>query len=314
MLAVDSLPNKMISVYYTTWSAPWVSDSKKLDLANIVEAYPGVDCVNISFAQPDMTYTKGSFSGTGLQFSMDFDVVVGAIKILKSKGVTVMLSVGGGSYWSGTKYCAVTQWVQLANDLGCDGIDIDWENGAAKDYELTQVINDLHAWYSGKISFAGFSTGAYGKDGSDYKGMCIDAMVNAGDKVDWINIMTYDAGPTFDPLGALDCYRIYYPGPLNIGFEVGVQAWGGYLLTRDDVINMATYSKNNNPANGIFIWCLGKAGNPSVSDIISICSGIFAGSNKPVVTVPVPLPPPTLPVGNTPMITCGVCNTVYLKK
>ena len=302
----------MICVYYTSWSSPWVSNSEHMDLAIIRDNISGVDCVNISFAQPDMTYTKGSFNGTGLQFSQDFDVVVGAIKILKSKGVIVMLSIGGGAYWSGTKSCNVNDWFRLASDLGCDGIDLDWENDAAHDYELTNAIR-LCGNYSGKLSFAGFSTGAYGKDGSTYKGMNIDAMVNIGDKVDWINIMTYDAGTEYDPLGALDCYRIYYGGVLNIGFEVGVQGWGGALLSRDDVVRMVTYAKNNNPNNGAFIWAIGKAGNPSVSDIVSICSGIFNGANKPAVTIPVPLPAP-VSTGGTDSITCGVCKTVYQKK
>ena len=304
----------MICVYYTSWSSPWVSDANKMDLAMVKDLYPGVDCVNISFAQPDMNYSYGSFNGTGLNFSQDFYVVVGAIKILKSKGVIVMLSVGGGSYWSESKNCNVNDWARLANDLGCDGIDIDWEVSASKDYELTDAIKRLKSLYFGKISFAGFSTGAYGKrDGDQYMGMNIDAMVNVGGFVDWINIMTYDAGPTFDPLGALDCYRIYYPGPLNIGYEVGVQSWGGYLLTKDDVIRMATYSKNNSNKNGVFIWCLGKAGNPSVSDIVSICYDIFNTKNNASDSIPKAPSAPTLPDASVTM-KCGVCNTVYQKK
>jgi hypothetical protein len=97
---------------------------------------------------------------------------------------------------------------------------------------------------------------------------------------------------------------------LNIGFEVGVQGWGGYLLTREDVVKMATYSKNNNPNNGAFIWCLGKAGNPSVSDIVSICSYIFTRKNVPTIAVPVPVPAP-VPSGG-PSMTCGVCSTKYV--
>ena len=306
----------MIAAYYCSWSSPWVNDSSKMDLALLKDTYPGLDCVNISFAQPDMNYKGGSFDGTGLQFSQDFGVVVGAIKILKSKGVTVMLSVGGGSYWSEKKNPNIDAWVYLAMDLGCNGIDIDWEVGGSDDKTLTFVITSLNKkWPNSKISFAGFSTGAYGKDGSGdtYKGMSIDAMVNAGDKVDWINIMTYDAGPEFDALGALDCYRIYYPGPLNIGFEIGVQGWGGALLSNDDVVRMATYSKNNNPKNGAFIWCLGKAGNPSVADVISVCSGIFGNQNNSSVQVPA-LPDATVPPPSVVTMTCGVCNTVYQKK
>ena len=301
----------MISIYFPTWSSPWVSDATKMDLALIPDNYPGVDCVSIAFAKPDMTYTFGSFDGTGLQFSQDFSVVVNAIKILKSKGVTVMLSVGGGSYWSTPTNTYTNIWLLLMKDLGCDGIDIDWEVGYSDRGVLTTVISNLAMSKNVlgfKISFAGFSTGAYGPDGGDtYKGMSIDAMNNAGDMVDWINIMTYDAGPSFDPLGALDCYRIYYKGPLNIGFEVGVQSWGGYLLTSGDVVRMATYAKKNDSRNGVFIWSLGKAGNPSVYDIVATCHSLFDSLSTPAQTTL----PPTQAVNYD--LTCKVCNTVYHK-
>lgn len=315
----------MLAVYFPSWSSPWVSDGSKMDLALIPDNFPGVDCVNIAFADPKMSFTPGTFSGTGLQFSQDFYVVAQAITILKSKGVTVMLSVGGGAYWSqsisfssqlvgvSTKRVddLVANWVKLMTALGCDGIDVDWEVGYNDSKSLTQTISALgnarEIYKNMKISFAGFSTGAYGNDNSGdiYKGMSIDAMYTCGDLVDWINIMTYDAGPTFDPLGALDCYRIYYKGPLNIGFEVGVQAWGGYLLTYEDITRMATYSKNNDERNGVFIWEVKKVGVPSVSDIVKICGPIL---KRKIVLDPIPEPNPI-----SYDIICKVCNTVYHK-
>ena len=309
----------MIGAYYCSWSSPWVSDSGKMDLALLKDVYPGLEVVYISFAQPDMNYTSGSFNGTGIQFSQDFAVVRGAISILKSRGVIVMLSVGGGAYWSVTKNFNVKDIGSLVRDLGVDGVDLDWEVGVSDSMSLTSAIKAFRGLMSGwKLSIAGFSTGAYGPKGNDtYMGMNIDALVNAGGLIDWVNIMTYDAGPTFDPLGSLDCYRIYYKGPLNIGYEVGVQSWGGYLLTNDDVLKMANYSKNNNSENGVFIWCIGKAGNPSVADIINTCVGVF-GNN----TLPVPAPVVPTPVAIPVVVTtqavgsliCGVCKTVYLKQ
>lgn len=180
----------MIAAYFPSWSSPWTSDASKMDLALIPDNYPGINCVNISFAQPDMTYTKGSFSGTGLEFSQDFQVVVDAIEILKNKGSVVMLSVGGGSYWSRKKTTNIDAWIALANDLGCSGIDIDWEVGVQDASSLTAAIFYLHnASPDHFLSFAGFSTGAYGADGDIYKGMAIDAMTKVGSYVDWINIM-----------------------------------------------------------------------------------------------------------------------------
>lgn len=304
----------MIGLYYPTWSAPWVSDPAKMDLANLKTEFPDVDIVYLSFCSPDNTYTGNkSFSSTGLQFSMDFDVVVGAIKILKSKGCMVMLSVGGGAYWSSTKILNSTGCALLMNDLGCDGIDIDWENEAAKDYEFTDAINKLKAAIppAKKLSCAAFSTGAYGKDGSTYKGMNIDGLVKAGDKLHWINIMTYDAGPPsqFDPLGALDCYRIYYNGPLNIGFEIGTQAWGGYLITRDDVTKNSAYAAKNSPSNGAFLWCYKKPGDPGVKEVIELSARAFGAKPTP------PPQPPTTPKPPAALsLKCPVCATVFTKQ
>jgi hypothetical protein len=279
-----------------------------MDLALIPINYPGVDCVNISFAQPDSLYKGNSFDGTGLQFSQDFSVVKQAIQLLTTNGVTVMLSVGGGAYWSDTKNFNTQNLISLADDLGCSGIDLDWEVGADKAYELTEAIRMLRgASYKGKISFAGWSTGAYGvKKGNTYQGMNINAMTEQGSNVDWINIMTYDAGPAFDPLGSFNCYREYYRGPLNIGFEVGTQGWGGYLLTYDDVARMAFYAHNENPLNGAFIWSLLKPGQPSVSEIVSTCKNIFVKPKAPPPPVVQPEAPPPY------KIECPVCKSNFI--
>jgi GH18 family chitinase len=174
-----------VAVYYPSWSAPWTDAGAKMDLVSL----KNVTIVNLVFAHPNCTYQKGSLSwaGTGLEFSMDFKVVATAIALLKQKGVKVMLSVGGGSYWSTPQPFQSQACLDLMTDLGCDGIDLDWEVGTSDAASLTKAILSL----KGKclISFAGFSTGAYGPDGSQYMGMNIDAMEKAGGAVDWINIM-----------------------------------------------------------------------------------------------------------------------------
>lgn len=172
-----------IGVYFQTWSCNWASDPKQLDLAKV----ENVKIVYLSFCKPDLSYKKGqfSFSGTGLEFSADFHVVKGAIDILKQKGILVMLAVGGGAYWSTPMPFYAQNCIDLMTDLGCTGIDVDWEVGVRDDKALTIAIKEIRSRSGCKISFSGFST---------YKGMNIDAMVNAGGSVDWINIMAYDAG------------------------------------------------------------------------------------------------------------------------
>ena len=269
-----------ICVYFESWSSTWTNDPNNLDLAQLSSP---ISIVNLSFVQPACAYVAGqkTWQGTGLNFSQDFWVVSAAIQILRKKGIKVMLSVGGGSYWSDPNVIFnPSNCVALMKDLGCDGIDLDWEVGEKYDYQLTDAIKNLKPLMpSGTfISFAGTSTGAFGKtgNGDNYKGMNIHAMTNQGGNVDWINIMAYDAGPNYDPIGALECYRIYYTGPLLLGFEVGDMAWGGYKITLRDVVNWSCRTLKESPKNGIFIWAYHKdpAGTPSVQDIITIASAL----------------------------------------
>jgi len=298
------------AIYFPSWSAPWVADPKNMTLAKLE-----VDIAYIAFANPTCNYSKGqkNFQGTGLEFSQDFSVVVEAIKILTSKGTKVMLSVGGGAYWSSTKEFNSYSCVQLMEDLGCSGIDIDWEGHADKDYELTEAIKILKTnMPSGKyISFAGFSTGAYGKDGDTYKGNAINAMVNCGSVVDWINIMAYDAGPNYDPLGAFECYKIYYSGPLYLGFEPGTQAWGGHVITEEEVDRNVHFVKSQGVKHGIFIWCHGKEGDggPSAANVLAASKTIFGSTYTPIKPLPT-FEAPANP-GLVVSIVCPVCHTKY---
>jgi chitinase len=215
---------KAIGAYWQTWSDRWASDVKQHSLANID---PMVNVVFLAFARPNSSYKKGqnSFEGTGLEFCNEFKTVVAAIRILKERGVVVMLSVGGGSY--PFDYFTPYAIVDLANDLGVDGIDIDWEDnrGKAADMELGPIIHNMRQAYSGLISAAVFSVGAYSNGElppSDYTGMCIAGLKSNGHHLDFVNIMSYDAGPTYDPKKAFKAYRDIYKGPLLLGLEVGL--------------------------------------------------------------------------------------------
>lgn len=302
-----------IGLYFETWSSTWTSDPTNLSLQ--MTAGQPVTIVNIAFAQPDMQYSSGSFAGTGLEFSQDFAVVKSAIALLISKGVRVMLSVGGGSYWSVPKTFNARGCVALMRDLGCTGIDVDWEVGVSDSSALASAIANLHAEGCPRISFAGFSTGAYGAEkGDTYKGMSIEAMMNVGGLVDWINIMTYDAGSSFDPLGAFTCYRMYYKGVLNLGFEPGKQSWGDKVIGMNDVTAMCNWVKKDGNLNGVFIWSNKKdtTGSPSLGDIVAESARIIINStsSSPQV-VDIPIPPTTSPVP-MPCPNCGKSLKIVL--
>ncbi len=301
------------AIYFPTWASSWVANAKDMDLAQLASNLPGVGIVYLSFAKPDCSYLsqQRNFTGTGLEFSQEFSVVAEAIQILKRSGVTVMLSVGGGAYWSSTKTLNAKACSDLMEDLGCDGIDIDWEGHATEDKELTAALTATRAAMPfGKfLSFAGFSTGAYGKDGDTYKGNAIDAMVKNNSIIDWINIMAYDAGSSYDPLGAFDCYRIYYKGPLYLGFQPGQQGWGGHLTNEEEVIRNCNYVKNSDPKHGIFVWCYKKTGAPDAFAMMNTCYTILNGKTAIPYVPPVAMPTPVFEG-----LICPVCMTKYKKE
>lgn len=266
---------KRVGMYFQSWSSKWTKEPSKMDLAQLASP---ITIVNISFVSPGCIYLYGqnTFQNTGLNFSQDFWVVKAAVALLKKKGIIVMLAVGGGSYWSSpkTKYNAKC-CVALMKDLGCDGIDLDWEVGTKYSYELTKAIAETKPLLSSchYLSFAGWSTGAFGLNGDTFQGMSIDAMTKQGSHVDWINVMTYDAGPSFDPVGAMECYAIYYKGPLLLGLEVGTQAWGGALLKKDQAEQWMKRVVQQNKEYGIFVWAWQKDSEgktPSVADLVQM--------------------------------------------
>lgn len=295
----DSRP---LGVYFQSWSSNWASSANNLDLSKI--ELP-INLVFLSFVNPNCSYVKGSnsFSGTGLDFSSEFLVVKNAIEILKNKGIIVMLSVGGATY-PFTTYNSQNV-AALANDLGCNGIDIDWEpiGGATESSKLGPIISSTRKEFpNGLISIAGFSVGAYGQDEfqnaepkSQNTGMCIEGLKSNGHQLDFICIMSYDASPVYNPLLAFDAYRKYFSGPLLLGCEVPPEAWGGHILTLDEVKSYSKKVVSDNQSNGIFVWSYQKQGTPSCGDIVKTSNEILkTNSTSPQPNIPTPTPEPII--------------------
>jgi chitinase len=298
-----------LGVYFQSWSCPWASSGAALDLAKVQAP---INVVFLSFIKPNCSYVKGSntFTGTGLDFSSDFSVVKEAIQILRKRNVVVMLSVGGATYpFDGFNPRAV---VDFANDLGVDGIDIDWEphGGAQEAHLLGPIINSVRSIYpEGLISIAAFSIGAYGvgefsnaTPAGQNTGMCIPGLQSNGKDLDFICLMSYDASPAYDPVTAFRAYRSYYNGPILIGAEVPPEAWGGHVITLSEV---ERYSRgvvgDKNPANGLFVWSYQKGGEPSSMSIINTANKIFNQSAPtPAPAKPTPAPAKPAPAKPTP--------------
>jgi chitinase len=293
-----------VGVYYQSWSEPWSSNPANLTLAKMESK---ITMVYISFAQAGCTYKAGqkTWAGTGLQFSMDFAVVAGAIKILTDRKVTVMISVGGASYPYPNTFTALeaeSLWA-LVKDLGASGIDIDWEpaNGSKDSPIFSQIISiyDSAKPAGLELSAACWSTGAFPVTSvSVYQGMNIQGLKEQGHKLSWINIMSYDAGPpqAYSAVAAYVAYSDIFDGPIYLGVEIGTQAWGGYLITDMDV-QLAIETSNNH----IFIWSYQKApnGTPSIKDILDMNVSV-----APVIAIPAPV----TAVTTSSLVSCPNCK------
>ncbi len=192
------------------------------------------------------------------QQAQDFRNIIAS---LKARGTEVFISVGGwaysqGSQWAGFRAANV---VDLALDLGASGVDIDWEAegnscnkltadqfSCTKDGEIIGIVTSLYNEIRSrgvnlKISIAGWSTGAYYVKGTPFEeglvqwgspfgGTMYRVVKDHGSKIDFINLMSYDAGEYYDPREGYESYRAIYSGPINVGLEIAPEGAGGAVL------------------------------------------------------------------------------------
>lgn len=289
---------KMIGCYFASWSSKWTSKKEDVDIKDVES-----DIIYISFAKPDCAYTTGSFENTGLSFSSDFSVIAGACELLKDSK-TIMLSVGGGTYgnWKDLNVDAI---IALADDLYCKGIDIDWEptDGSASAEEMGPIIEAFRSKYDGYLSFATAHVGAYGHGSfvsatpmSMYTGVNYIGLLTSGDKLDWINVMAYDAGSSFDPLECYDSYKAIFSKKIYMGVEIGDQAWGGVITTLDDVKKLYGHIKDK--GDGLFVWSWLKPGPFTFQDVAQIT----VQQKRPIEQVDTPVIQPDKPKDTTPSL------------
>jgi hypothetical protein len=270
----------MIGVYLESWAC-----SSSLQLTKIEKP---IDTIFLSFVKPFNSYKRGqnSFSGTGLDFNLDFASVKNAVAFLKQKGMQVLLAIGGATYPFDNYQpyaCA-----DLMNDLGLDGIDIDWEpvNGYAERSKLGPILQvSREAIGPTKLmTMAGFSTGCFDPNSYDkYRGLNIDGIKSHGHLLNWINIMAYDAGKEYNVLDGYASYKKYFPKTVAVGFQVGKQGWGDALLTLQDVEKVC---KSMDKGDGCFVWAYFKSGPPSATDVCQVASTALS---RPPPSQPIPL-------------------------
>ncbi|CAL2088240.1 T9SS type A sorting domain-containing protein [Tenacibaculum sp. 190524A02b] len=119
----------IILAYFPSWSESYAGANQDSKLRNIPNF---VNYVFLSFAKPDLVYEKGSYdlSKTGIEVPYDGCLLKESVSALKDKGIKVILSVGGETFWrDDTVYERINyqQIKDLVDDLGCVGIDWDFE-------------------------------------------------------------------------------------------------------------------------------------------------------------------------------------------
>ncbi|MBW4670302.1 MAG: hypothetical protein KME60_23530 [Cyanomargarita calcarea GSE-NOS-MK-12-04C] len=278
---------KLFVGYFQSWSEKWGSEPNQLQLANL-PSY--VNMVIVSFMKPDATYGGNlSLAGTGLDFSADGSVVKGAIALLKQRNpnTKVLVAVGGATYhnFAGLNVGAIASVVK---DFGFDGVDIDYEpfntaqcsstNGkisCTSDTEYRRIVNEIRQALPRPylVTLAAWSIGAYGEGewtNSKPQGALTGLLLNLlqssdANKIDLLNVMSYDASPEYKPQEALVAYQNYFKGKIVMGVEVPPEGWGGHIYTIPEVRNLVNAVREKNAA-GMMLWSIQKQPNGTPSD------------------------------------------------
>ncbi len=130
---VPNFDEPIVLGYFPSWSETWTSAGQNSSLREIPAH---VNYVFLAFAKPDLIYTKDSYdiSQTGIQVPYDGCTLKESVGALANRGVKVILSIGGETYWtSSTIYNDIDyqQIKDLVDDMGFAGIDWDFEpNGS----------------------------------------------------------------------------------------------------------------------------------------------------------------------------------------
>lgn len=267
-----------LAVYWESWmDQPASTAPADLDAMHLMALPAEVDYLYIHTALPLCTYTAltDNLKATvGIQWDVPVSTLKAAVDRFRASHprtkVQLVVMQLGPNYewlhepydpagWGGQTDAHMAALRRLVDDLGLDGIEIDYEvlsevddlahhcwtdgDGIRRCYtdaELLAVIKRFRAWFPRPylISWAGLHVGCYGEEpfaraqpaGGGWNGgyaLAVARDPDASAALDHINIMTYDAGLEFDPVEAYQAYRHWFPSTrLLIGLRVGPPEWG----------------------------------------------------------------------------------------
>lgn len=140
----------------------------------------------------------------------------------------------------------------------------------------------------------------------------------AGQSLDLINIMAYDAGSKastgFDWAESYRAHRAVWPTQaIAIGVEIPPEAWGGNIITLPEVTTRATYARDlaSGAQYGLMLWSIHKPGCPNAQQITSAACTTYGmpGCSTPLpmsqqscagAPPPAPSPSPSTPPASPP--------------
>jgi chitinase len=296
--AEEPRPSAHIAAYYQTWSAEVGPTSLDETLVNLPA---GLTEVLLAFVRPDIAYAGNlDLRNTGLEVPYPGSVLKASLAALKARlpGIKILISIGGEQYtnWHKLDREAIKRFVR---DFELDGVDLDFEppspncenrtgrvscESASTLFEVVKSARSaLPRPYM--VWLTATNTGAYGEGawrakpptGSPSYGAFVPLLRDRrySAMLDIINIMAYDAGPTFRPLEAYAAYRSYFPGSILIGLTSPPEAWGGHEYSVAEAVGTIKAAIERG-AEGAVVFAIGKLppGHPSpvtpgVGDIIT---------------------------------------------
>lgn len=291
-------PSTHIAAYYQTWSAEVGPTSLDETLVNLPD---GLTEVLLAFVRPDIAYAGDlDLRNTGLEVPYSGSVLKASLAALKARlpGIKILISIGGEQYtnWDKLDREAIKRFVR---DFELDGVDLDFEPASPKcqnrtgrvscesDSTLFEVVKSARSALPRPymLWLTATSTGAYGEGarraqpptGSPSYGAFVPLLRDRrySAMLDTINIMAYDAGPTFRPLEAYAAYRSYFPGSILIGLTSPPEAWGGHEYSVAEAVGTIKAAMERG-AGGAVVFAIGKQPpshpspvTPGVGDIIT---------------------------------------------
>ncbi|MCW0181204.1 MAG: glycoside hydrolase family 18 protein [Zavarzinia sp.] len=270
---------------------------------------PYANIVVLSFARPDLVYPGAlDIGGTGLEYQFSGTILREAIALLKrgNPGTRVLLGVGGDGYKEGWPAYDPVAAARLVADLGADGIDLDYEPPrpdcrpsaeagrmvCASDASWRDLVRRTRAVLPRPLmlSIPVWSVGAYGEGEfaaarpvSPYTGVMLDLLRSPeAASVDLLSIMSYEAGPQFDPAQAFRAYRQYWQGPLTIGINVVSSIPGDdWSLPRIEAM-LSTLATVDDPGAGAMLYAALQRTSDGSPDgrrkLQAICLGLGLGA------------------------------------